>query len=62
MPNMGIFWGISVQPEREIVLIIAQKEAKKPMMQMIGKKFGMQSEAKGIVLSLPVDGIAGLNG
>ncbi len=56
------FWGISVQPEREIVLIIAQKEAKKPMMQMIGKKFGMQSEAKGIVLSLPVDGIAGLNG
>ena len=56
------FWGISVQPEREIVLIIAQKDVKKPIMQAIGKKFGMQSEANGIVLSLPVDGIAGLNG
>lgn len=56
------FWGISVQPEREIVLIIAQKDVKKPIMQVIGKKFGMQSEANGIVLSLPVDGITGLNG
>ncbi|MCM1159197.1 MAG: hypothetical protein NC300_10670 [Bacteroidales bacterium] len=56
------FWGISVQQEREIVLIIAKKEDKRQIMQAIGKKFGMQSEANGIVLSLPVDGITGLNG
>ena len=56
------FWGIRVQPEREIVLIIAKKENKLSIMQTVGKKFGMQSEANGIVLSLPVDGITGLNG
>ncbi|MCM1180761.1 MAG: hypothetical protein NC347_10925 [Clostridium sp.] len=54
------FWGIRVQPEREIVLIIAPKKDKRAIMQVIGKQFGMQSEANGIVLSLPVDGIAGL--
>ncbi len=56
------FWGISVQQEREIILIIARKEDKRAIMQAIGKQFGMQSEANGIVLSLPVDGITGLNG
>ena len=55
-------WGISVQQEREIILIIARKEDKRAIMQVIGKQFGMQSEANGIVLSLPVDGITGLNG
>lgn len=55
------FWGISVQQEREIVLILARKEDKLSIMQAIGKKCGMQSEAHGIVLSLPVDGVIGLD-
>ncbi len=55
------FWGINVQQEREVVLIIARKEDKLQIMQAIGKKCGMQSEAHGIVLSLPVDGITGLD-
>ena len=55
------FWKISVQEEREIVIILAQKEDKLPIMQEIGKKCGMQSEAQGIVLSLPVDSIVGLD-
>ena len=55
------FWGISVQQEREVVLIIARKEDKLAIMQAIGKQCGMQSEAEGVVLSLPVDGITGLN-
>lgn len=54
------FWGISVQQEREVVLIIARKEDKLAIMQAIGQKCGMQSEAHGIVLSLPVDGVIGL--
>lgn len=55
------FWGISIQQERETVLILAAKEAKKGIMQAIGEKCGMKSEAQGIVLSLPVDEIIGLN-
>lgn len=55
------FWGIRVQQEREAVLILAKKENKRPIMQAICQQCGMQSEAHGTVLSLPVDGIIGLD-
>lgn len=55
------FWKISVQEEREIVLILARKEDKLPIMQAIGENCGMESKAQGIVLSLPVDGLVGLD-
>lgn len=55
------FWKISVQQEREVVIILARKEDKLPIMQAIGRECGMQSEANGIVLSLPVDGVVGLD-
>ncbi len=54
------FWGITVQPERELVMILAEKSCKKEIMRAIGEKCGMRSEAHGIVMSLPVDGVAGL--
>jgi len=56
------FWNISIQQEREVVLILAKKEDKKAIMQAVNKTCGMQSEAHGIVLSLPVDEIIGVNG
>lgn len=55
-------WGIHIQQEREIILIIAKKESKRAIMQAIGKKFGIHSKANGVVLSLPVNEITGLNG
>ena len=55
------FFGISVQQEREIVLILARKEDKVDIMQAIGRKCGINSKAQGIVLSLPVDGTAGMD-
>ncbi len=55
------FWKISVQEEREVVIILAQKEDKMAIMQEIGKQCGLQSKAQGFVLSLPVDGIVGLD-
>lgn len=55
------FWKISVQEEREVVIILAQKEDKLAIMQEIGLKCGIQSKAQGVVMSLPVDGIVGLD-
>ena len=55
------FWNISIQQEREVVLILAKKEDKKAIMQAVNKECGMQSGANGIVLSLPVDEIIGVN-
>ena len=55
------FWKISVQEEREVVIILAQKEDKLAIMKEIWQKCGMQSKAQGVVMSLPVDGIVGLD-
>ena len=55
------FWKISVQEEREVVVILAGKEDKLAIMQEIGKKCGMQSKAQGIIMSLPVDNVVGLD-
>lgn len=55
------FWGIPVQQEREIVMILATKENKVAIMKAISDKCGIQSDAHGVVISLPVDEVAGLN-
>lgn len=54
------FWNISVHGEREIVMILVSKEDKLPVMKAIGEQCGMNSDAQGIVLSLPVDNVVGL--
>ena len=55
------FWGIPIQQEREIVLILATNENKVAIMKAISDKCGIQSDAHGVVISLPVDDVAGLN-
>lgn len=55
------FLGISVQAEKEIVAIITRREEKMPIMRAINQACGVQTEARGIVFSMPVDSIAGLN-
>ena len=54
------FWGLSIQEEKEIVFIVAGKEHKLKIMQAIGEKCGIHSEAKGVVISLPIDSVIGI--
>lgn len=54
------FWGITVQREKEVVAIITTSENKVELMKAISAKCGITSKAQGIVLSLPVDSVAGL--
>ncbi len=53
-------WGLSVQEEKEIVLILAEHEKKNEIMTAIGKNCGMHSDAKGVVVSLPIDAVMGI--
>ena len=53
-------WGFSLQEEKEAVMILAKAESKLAIMQAICDSCGLQSEAQGIVLSLPVDNVVGL--
>ncbi len=53
-------WGISFQEEKEIVLIVSRQEEKLAIMKAISENCGTHSDAKGIVLSLPIDAVTGL--
>ncbi len=54
------FWGLSAQDEKEIVLILTESANKLTLMQCIGESCGMHSDAQGIVMSLPIDSVAGI--
>lgn len=54
-------WGLTLQEEKELILIVANTETKLPIMQAISEKCGIHSEARGLVLSLPIDTVVGLS-
>lgn len=54
------FFGITIQPEKDIVLILTENELKKPIMQAIKKEAGLNKEGRGLSFSLPVDEICGI--
>ena len=54
------FWGFSLREEKEIVLILANHESKKDIMTAISSKCGMNTNAKGLVMSLPIDSVMGI--
>jgi nitrogen regulatory protein PII len=55
------FFGVSVQEEREVVLILTKREKKDAIMQAVCEKHGLSSKAEGLVFSLPVDKVMSLN-
>jgi hypothetical protein len=55
------FFGVSVQEEREIIIILTSREKKAPIMQAVSQAYGITTKAGGIVFSIPVDHLIGLN-
>ena len=55
------FFGVSVQTEREVVIILSTHDKAAPIMQAVSQAYGINSEAGGIVFSLPVDQVMGLS-
>ena len=54
------FFGISIRPEKELVIILATNETRPTIMRAIVKCAGMDSEGAGITFSLPVTNVAGI--
>ena len=59
MPGRS-FWGISIQEERETVMILARNSRKKEIMKAINEKCGIDTESNGIVFSVPIADVEGL--
>lgn len=60
--NLGAekMFGITVQPEKEIVMIIVEDSVRDDVMHALYRGVGQKTEAQGIAFCMPVDGVAGL--
>lgn len=55
------FLGIAIQPEKEIILNVVKREDKNKVMSAIAESAGINTQGRGIIFSLPVDCVMGLN-
>ena len=54
------FFGITIQQEKEILMMVVEKEIRDKVLNALYKEMGMAKQAKGIAFSLPVSDVAGL--
>jgi nitrogen regulatory protein PII len=54
------FFNITVQPEKEIVMIVVPSAIKNELMTALYKEVGLDSPGQGIAFSLPIDKAVGL--
>ena len=57
----GSFFGISLQPEKDMILMLVPQKDKLAVMQAVGKAAGMLTKAHGILFSLPVENFGGIS-
>lgn len=55
------FFNISIQPEKEIVMILTKKDQKDAILNGLYDHVGTSSEAQGIVFALPVEKVVGID-
>ena len=55
------FFNISIQPEKEIVMILAKTELVDGILKGLYTTIGTATKAQGIAFALPVDEVVGIN-
>lgn len=55
------FFHITVQPEKEIVMILVPAEIKDAVLHALYKEVGLDTAGQGIAFSVPVDSVVGLS-
>lgn len=55
-----IFMNLAIEPEKDIVLNIVKKNIKKQVMESINKEAGIKTEARGLLIALPINEVVGL--
>ena len=54
------FFGITIDPEKDILMMVVEKDIRDNVLNALYKEMGMAKKAKGIAFSLPVSDVAGL--
>ncbi len=53
-------FNITVQPEKEIVMIVVKKEIRDDVLHALYQKVGLETPGQGIAFSLPVTDVTGI--
>jgi hypothetical protein len=59
--EMEKFFGVTILPEKDLVLIVTQSEAGRGIMEAVIDEAGPHTDARAVTFSLPVNGVAGLS-
>ena len=54
------FFGITIHAEKEILMLVVEKDIRDKVLNALYKEMGMDKKAQGIAFSLPVSDVAGL--
>ena len=54
-------YGIAIQPEKEIVMILVDSSIKNDILHALYKAVGLKTPGQGIAFSMPVEDVVGLN-
>ena len=60
-PDAEKFFNITVEPEKEIVMILVSADCKDKILQALYEEAGLSTEGQGIAFSMPVDGVVGIS-
>ena len=55
------FFQITIQPDKEMVMILVPSDIKDDILHALYRSVGLQTPGQGIAFSLPVDGVVGLS-
>ena len=58
--NEAAFFGINIHHEKEILMMVVEKDIRDNVLNALYKEMGMAKKAQGIVFALPVSDVAGL--
>lgn len=58
--DTAAFFGITIHAEKEILMMVVEKDIRDKVLNALYKEMGMGQKAQGIAFSLPVSDVAGL--
>ena len=58
--DAAAFFGITLHEDKEILMMVVERDIRDNVLNAIYKEMGMAKKAKGIAFSLPVSDVAGL--
>lgn len=58
--DTGTFLGVAIEPEKEMVLILTERDIRSAILKAVNKEAGLSTEGHGIGFALPVEEVVGL--